>query len=88
MHSLKGLIPKQVLNDQAFLPVYKKAEEHKKAAQICIDFFQQINKFFQNFSGAIEKCVQDCDIQNVQANYYLLVSHVCAKLLIENKQLT
>lgn len=46
MQGFKGLLPRQVLSDEAFLPIYKKAEDHRKAAQMCIDFFQQINKFF------------------------------------------
>lgn len=46
MQGFKGLVPRPVLTDEAFQPIQKKAEEHRKAAQICIDFFQQINKFF------------------------------------------
>lgn len=46
MQGFKGLLPRQALTDDAFQPIYKKAEDYKKAAQWCIDFFQQINKFF------------------------------------------
>lgn len=39
MQSFKGLLPRQVLTDDAFLPIHKKAEDHRKAAQVCLDFF-------------------------------------------------
>jgi len=46
MQGFKALLPKQILNDEAFTPIFKKAEDHQKAAQVCIDFFQLVNKFF------------------------------------------
>lgn len=46
MQGFRGLIPRQTLTDEAFLTIHKKAEEHRKSAQLCIDFFQQINRFF------------------------------------------
>lgn len=88
MHGFKGLISRPVLADEAFQPIHKKAEDHRRAAQLCIDLFQQINKFFESFSAAVEKCAQDCDVDNVKASYYCLIGFVCTKLLIENKVLT
>lgn len=46
MQGFKGLIPKQIMNDEAFQPIFRKAEEQRKATQLCIDFFQLITKFF------------------------------------------
>lgn len=46
MQGFKGLLPRQILNDDIFAPIFNKAEENQKAAQVCNDFFQLLNKFF------------------------------------------
>lgn len=47
MQGVKGLISRSVLSDESFAPVFKKAEEHRRATQLCIDYFQQINKIYE-----------------------------------------
>ena len=61
MQGFKGLIPKQLLSDEAFQPIFKKAEEQRKATQLCIDFFQMISKFFEAYSGSLMKLVSECE---------------------------
>jgi hypothetical protein len=60
MQSLKGLLPKEVLNPELYNQLLKKVEEHLKAAQLCIDFFQLISRCFESFTNAIERPIQDC----------------------------
>lgn len=49
MQGLKGLLPRSVLVDESFAPVLKKAEEHRRATQQCIDYFQQINDVYDKY---------------------------------------
>ena len=44
MSWFKGLIARQLLSDESFQPINKKAEDYRKSTQISIDFFQQITK--------------------------------------------
>lgn len=57
MQSLKGIIPRPILSDESFSPVLKRAEEYRKATQQCIDFFQQINKLYEDYVCSQEKVI-------------------------------
>lgn len=59
MQGFKGLIPKQLLADEAFQPIFKKAEDQRKATQLCIDFFQLISKFFEAYSSNLVKLASE-----------------------------
>ena len=64
MQGFKGLIPKQLLVDEAFQPIIKRAEDQRKATQLCIDFFQLISKFFGSYSGNLTKTLGEFDNQD------------------------
>ena len=70
MQGFKGLIPKNLLLDQAFQPLFKKAEDQRKATQLCIDFFQLIAKFFDSYSGNLSKLVSDYESSQTGMVYY------------------
>jgi aspartate carbamoyltransferase catalytic subunit len=64
-NNLKGLLSREVLNMELYTQVQKKAEEHQKTAQLCIDFFQQTTRCFESFTNAIERPIQDCEVCNI-----------------------
>lgn len=70
MQGFKGLIPKHLLSDEAFQPIFRKAEDQRKATQLCIDFFQLISKFFDSYSGTLIKLVSEYESFETGIVYY------------------
>ena len=72
MQGFKGLIPKQLITDEAFQPIFKKAEDQRKATQLCIDFFQLISKFFDAYSASMAKNVAELESSDSGTSFYQL----------------
>lgn len=49
MLGFKGLLPRQLLSDESFQPIIKKAEDYRKVTQVSIDYYQQINKILETY---------------------------------------
>ncbi len=49
MQGFKNLLPRNLLTDDAFQPLIKKADEHRKTTQISVEHFQMIYKNFETY---------------------------------------
>ena len=68
----KGLLPKNLMLDDAFNPLNKKVEEYRKITQLSIDFFQMVQRIFDLQYNQYEKSLESIDFEeDVLPDYYI-----------------
>ncbi len=72
MQGFKGLLPRNLLADDAFTPINRKTQEYRKITQLNMDFFQTIQRIYDSLYSQLEKNLEAMDLDGESLpDYYI-----------------